>query len=114
MRATMLERKNNPVSGRALPATRREDVPSGAVLGRIGRLEVRLARDGADAHLRALARIEALVEQHAPDLILYQAGADSHEADPKNLSGFSSAALAERDLVVFRLARRLRAQRRSP
>jgi putative hemolysin len=48
MRATMLERKNNPVSGRALPATEREDVPSGAVLGRIGRLEVRLARDLAE------------------------------------------------------------------
>ena len=48
MRATMLERKNNPVSGRALPATEREDVPSGAVLGRIGRLEVRLARDPAE------------------------------------------------------------------
>jgi putative hemolysin len=48
MRATMLERKNNPVSGRSLPATRREDVPSGAVLGRIGRLEVRLARDPAE------------------------------------------------------------------
>ncbi|MGN6464415.1 MAG: GNAT family N-acetyltransferase [Rhizobiaceae bacterium] len=48
MRATMLERKNGPVSGRALPATEREDVPSGAVLGRIGRLEVRLARDSAE------------------------------------------------------------------
>lgn len=69
--------------------------------------EVRLARDGADAHLRALARIDALLVKHAPDLVVYQAGADSHERDPKGLSGFSDAALAERDLAVFGMARRL-------
>jgi len=34
------------------------------------------------------------------------AGADSHESDPKNRSGFSARALAERDLAVFRMARR--------
>ena len=69
--------------------------------------EVRLARDGAGAHLRVLERIEALVVAHAPDLIVYQAGADSHERDPKSLSGFSDKALAERDLTVFGMARRL-------
>jgi acetoin utilization deacetylase AcuC-like enzyme len=69
--------------------------------------EVRLARDGARAHLHALERLEALVVGHAPDLIVYQAGADSHERDPKSLSGFSDEALAERDLAVFGLARRL-------
>ena len=69
--------------------------------------EVRLGRDGADAHRRALAQIEALVLHHAPDLIIYQAGADSHEHDPKSLSGFDDAALAERDLAVFGMARRI-------
>lgn len=69
--------------------------------------EVRLTRDGADAHLRALAKIEALVVRHEPDLIVYQAGADSHENDPKSLAGFSDRALAERDLVVFGMAHRL-------
>jgi acetoin utilization deacetylase AcuC-like enzyme len=68
--------------------------------------EVRLSRDGPTAHLRALAQIEALLDACAPDLILYQAGADSHEADPKSLSGFSAEALAERDRQVFRMARR--------
>jgi putative hemolysin len=48
MRAMMLERKNGPVSGRALPATQRKDIPTGGVLGRIGRLEVRLARDAEE------------------------------------------------------------------
>ncbi len=48
MQATMLERENTPGSGRLIPATGRDDVPSGAVLGRIGRLEVRLARDAGE------------------------------------------------------------------
>jgi acetoin utilization deacetylase AcuC-like enzyme len=69
--------------------------------------EVRLRRDGPDAHLRALAKIDELVVRHAPNLIVYQAGADSHEHDPKNLSGFSAGALAERDTAVFRMAHRL-------
>ena len=70
--------------------------------------EVRLERDGADAHLRALAQIETLLVRHAPDLIVYQAGADSHENDPKSLARFSDRALAERDLAVFGMAHRLR------
>ncbi len=68
--------------------------------------EVRLARDGRRAHLRALAAIEQRLARVAPDLVVYQAGADSHESDPKNRSGFSARALAERDLAVFRMARR--------
>ncbi|WP_395679192.1 hypothetical protein [Dokdonella sp.] len=69
--------------------------------------EVRLARDGRRAHLVALERIEALVRATMPDLLLYQAGADSHEHDPKSCSGFSARALVERDLRVFAMARRL-------
>lgn len=38
----------------------------------------------------------------APDLVLYQASADSHEQDPKSTLRLSSATLAERDLRVFR------------
>lgn len=70
--------------------------------------EVRLPRDGRRAHLRALEAIGQLLVRHAPDLVIYQAGADSHERDPKSLSGFSSRALAERDLAVFGMLRRLR------
>lgn len=69
--------------------------------------EVRRGRDGADAHRRVLAEIETLLVRHAPDLVIYQAGADSHECDPKSLSGFDDAALVERDLAVFGMARRL-------
>jgi acetoin utilization deacetylase AcuC-like enzyme len=69
--------------------------------------EVRLARDGRRAHLAALAHIEAHVRATRPDLLLYQAGADSHERDPKSCSGFSTRALSERDLFVFTMARRL-------
>ena len=45
MQATMLERENRPRANRALAAGLRNDVPGGAILGRIGPLEVRLARD---------------------------------------------------------------------
>jgi len=69
--------------------------------------EVRLSRDGPDAHKTALAQIEERVVASAPQLLLYQAGVDSHVLDPKALSGFSSAALVERDLIVFGMARRL-------
>jgi acetoin utilization deacetylase AcuC-like enzyme len=69
--------------------------------------EVRLARDGRRAHLAALEHIEAHVRATRPDLLLYQAGADSHERDPKSCSGFSARALGERDLRVFAMARRL-------
>lgn len=69
--------------------------------------EVRLPRDGRRAHLHALAQVERLLVRVGPDLVIYQAGADSHENDPKSRSGFSARALAERDLVVFDMVRRL-------
>ncbi|HSX59802.1 MAG TPA: hypothetical protein VLF18_06355 [Tahibacter sp.] len=72
--------------------------------------EVRLQRDGPDAHERALRDIERLLDQCRPDLVLYQAGADSHEADPKSRSGFSAKDLETRDRIVFRMLR----QRRIP
>lgn len=68
--------------------------------------EVRLRRDGSRAHLRALEQVDALLARHAPELILYQAGADSHERDPKSLSDFEDHNLVERDLEVFSMARR--------
>ena len=69
--------------------------------------EVRLTRDGRRVHLAALQHIGGRVREVRPDLLLYQAGADSHERDPKSRSGFSTRALAERDLCVFAMARRL-------
>lgn len=72
--------------------------------------EVRLSRDGPQAYVPALEQIERLIDRCAPDVVLYQAGADSHEADPKNLSGFSADDLIARDRLVFRMVR----QRRIP
>jgi acetoin utilization deacetylase AcuC-like enzyme len=68
--------------------------------------EVRLGRDGADAHLRALDKIESLLVENSPNLVIYQAGADSHIRDPKSQAGFTDKALAERDTAVFGMARR--------
>lgn len=72
--------------------------------------EVRLQRDGPVAHVNALQEIERLIDRCNPDLVLYQAGADSHEADPKSRSGFSADDLVTRDRIVFRMVR----QRRIP
>lgn len=67
--------------------------------------QVRVREDGFDRYLDALRRAEALVDAHRPDLLLYQAGADCHENDPKSLARLSAQQLFERDLAVFRIAR---------
>lgn len=67
--------------------------------------QVRVPEDGFERYLDALQAAEALVEAHCPDLLLYQAGADCHERDPKSLVGLSTRQLFERDLRVFRIAR---------
>jgi acetoin utilization deacetylase AcuC-like enzyme len=69
---------------------------------------VQVKRDGFAKYLRALADIDALLAEHRPDLILYQAGADCHEDDPKSQAGLSTTQMFERDLTVFRMARRHR------
>lgn len=56
---------------------------------------------------RLETRLRAWADQGA-DIILYQAGADPHENDPLGSKGFSSRALADRDYIVFGLAKELR------
>lgn len=56
---------------------------------------------------RYLANLADVVRRFADcDLLLYQAGADPHEDDP--LGGFlTTSQLAERDRIVFSMARRI-------
>lgn len=66
---------------------------------------VRARSDGFELYLEALREAEILVDTHRPDLLVYQAGADCHEDDPKSLTGLTTAQLFERDVAVFRIAR---------
>lgn len=66
--------------------------------------QVRVDEDGFDRYLDALRAAEALVDAHRPDLLLYQAGADCHEDDPKSRVGLTTRQLFQRDLAVFRIA----------
>jgi acetoin utilization deacetylase AcuC-like enzyme len=70
--------------------------------------QVHAAREGFSRYLDVLAEIDELVVRHAPDLILFQAGADCHEDDPKSQVGLSSDQMYQRDLKVFSMARRHR------
>jgi acetoin utilization deacetylase AcuC-like enzyme len=68
-------------------------------------MQVRTREHGFERYLAALREAEALVDLHRPDLLVYQAGADCHENDPKSLVGLSTSQLFARDLEVFRIAR---------
>jgi acetoin utilization deacetylase AcuC-like enzyme len=59
------------------------------------------------AYVEALAVVEQLLAEHRPDLIVYQAGVDCHADDPKSRARIDAASMFERDLVVFRAAKRL-------
>ena len=67
--------------------------------------QVRVHEEGFERYREALRAAEDLVERHAPDLLVYQAGADCHEDDPKSLSRMTTHQLFQRDLAVFRMAR---------
>jgi acetoin utilization deacetylase AcuC-like enzyme len=69
---------------------------------------VHAAEVGFSRYIEILAEIEELIVKCAPDIILYQAGADCHEDDPKSQVGLSSQQMYERDLTVFSMARRHR------
>lgn len=56
---------------------------------------------------KVLDEAAVLVEEHRPDLLVYQAGVDCHRDDPKNRLKLSTQDLFRRDLTVFRMARRL-------
>ncbi len=67
--------------------------------------QVRVREDGFQRYLDALDEAQALVDAHRPDLLVYQAGADCHEDDPKSQVGLTTAQMFVRDLYVFRMAR---------
>lgn len=69
-------------------------------------MQVRVREQGFSRYLEALAEAEALVDAHRPDLLVYQAGADCHEDDPKSQVGLTTRQMFERDLVVFGMAHR--------
>ncbi|PZO91208.1 MAG: histone deacetylase [Sphingomonas sanxanigenens] len=62
---------------------------------------------GDEAYLEQFeSSLAPLVRRFAPDLILYQAGVDPHEADRLGRLALSDAGLAARDDLVGRLTRR--------
>jgi L-ornithine Nalpha-acyltransferase len=63
VQATMLERENRPRAIPALAANVRSDVPGGAVIGRIGPLEVRLARNMAEIAAAQQVRFRVFYEE---------------------------------------------------
>lgn len=69
---------------------------------------VNVRRDGFSSYREALDDVETHLVAIAPDIILYQAGVDCHEDDPKGRAGLSTRDLRERDLRVFEMARRQR------
>lgn len=68
-------------------------------------MQVRTREQGFQQYLDALDAAEALVDTHRPDLLVYQAGADCHENDPKSQVGLTTAQMFTRDLKVFCIAR---------
>ena len=63
---------------------------------------------GYAEYRRALGQAASLVDEHRPDLLVYQAGADCHREDPKSQLKLATDELFERDLTVFRMARERR------
>jgi len=60
----------------------------------------------ADAYLDNMRRLGGLLTRFGPDLVIYQAGADTHVDDP--LGGLlTSDQMRERDSTMFAIARRL-------
>lgn len=71
-------------------------------------MQVRVGRQGFQAYHAALDQARQAIISEQPDIILYQAGADSHRDDPKNQSGLGTTEMYRRDKFIFALARELR------
>ena len=69
---------------------------------------VHARQDGFERYLAALDEARRLVAEIGPDLLVYQAGVDCHERDPKSQVGLSTRQLFERDRIVFAMARHAR------
>lgn len=62
--------------------------------------------DGFDRYLSSLQMAEKLINELHPDIIIYQAGADCHEDDPKSLTRLTTEEMYARDSYVFQLAKK--------
>lgn len=70
-------------------------------------VQVSVSRQGFQAYRAALELARQSIAAEQPDIILYQAGADSHHHDPKSKTGLSTSEMYQRDRFVFSLAREL-------
>lgn len=68
---------------------------------------VDVANQGFGVYQEALDAVQALLVEHRPDLLIYQAGVDCHRNDPKGRAGLSRSDLLRRDYRVFRMAQAL-------
>lgn len=65
-------------------------------------------QDGYGSYRSALDRIDELLDEHHPDLVLYQAGTDCHIDDPKSRSRLTTRQMLQRDITLFRMLSRHR------
>lgn len=64
-------------------------------------------QQGFGAYQQALEQAADLVAAIKPDLVIYQAGVDCHQHDPKSLLKLTTKELFKRDLFVFEMTQRL-------
>lgn len=67
--------------------------------------QVSAKSEGFDKYLAVLQRAESLIKELRPDILLYQAGADCHEKDPKSRTGLTTEEMFHRDCFVFQIAK---------
>lgn len=70
--------------------------------------EIQAGAAGFRRYREALRETGKLIGKHKPSLLVYQAGADCHEDDPKSRSRLTTQQLFERDLIVFEMAGNMR------
>jgi acetoin utilization deacetylase AcuC-like enzyme len=66
------------------------------------------SKDSWRKYRRALREVQQLLRVHRPELLIYQAGADCHEDDPKSRARMNERAMYDRDLIVFIMAAKLK------
>ncbi len=64
--------------------------------------------EGFERYARVLEGVGRIIDDVAPDLLIYQAGADCHEHDPKSQLRLRTGEMFRRDLAVFTMARERR------
>jgi acetoin utilization deacetylase AcuC-like enzyme len=69
--------------------------------------KVEAAPEGFQRYLSALGEVRCLLQTVRPDLVIYQAGVDCHQDDPKSRSGLTTSNLFDRDVTVFNMVRGL-------